>query len=137
MDLGGLRERDRLAVCYDDDDGYLHDRVLLAQTSRSKWIVATPHWDIYEENMEDYSLLIRAGELGGVGPRYSGMRRVRFDQGELRSELDEAIAEARSQAESLRAAGFVPNGATTAPPDLAAEAAADVSTDVHLGMGCH
>ena len=104
----GLRRKDRLAVSYADDPLWLHDRILLAQTGPATWIAASAHWDIYEGDASEWTILLRTGDRGGIGLGYSDRHRVRFKQSEIREELGRALDEAELEAVQLRAAGFVP-----------------------------
>ena len=86
---------------------WLHDRILLAQTGPATWIAASAHWDIYEEDASEWTILLRTGDRGGIGLGYSDRHRVRFKQSEIREELGRALEEAELEAAQLRAVGFV------------------------------
>ena len=114
----GLHPRDRLLVFYDgpDEDGsYAHDRVLLAQVTATRWVVCTPHFDVYLEDIEDYAAVYPEGRRGGIHYSLQHHPRVQFREADLRDRLDDLVADGETEAEALRDAGFVPNGDAVVP----------------------
>ena len=90
-DLGGLRPRDRVAVYYDGDD-HLRDRLLLYQTGPTRWIIVTPHGDLYEEDMRSYHSIFSVGKSGGVGVVLLVSPRVRFKQADIHAGIVDWLA---------------------------------------------
>ena len=84
INLDGLQVRDRVVVYYGEaEDEYYHDRVLLAQVSKYEWVVATPHWDLYVEDVQEHDSIFKQGVRGGMGPEHANILRVKFDHWEL------------------------------------------------------
>ena len=100
---GGLRPGHRLLVSYADDE-YWHDRLLLAPVRGSAWVVATPHLDVYMEDLVKYADVHRQGLRGGIPQRLLGDRRVRFDERKLRVKFAQLMADGQAKAKELRKA---------------------------------
>jgi hypothetical protein len=112
----GLQPGDRILVTYEDDPAcWMHERLCLAQVGPRIWVMATPHFDIYEEDLDEYSALHPVGKLGGVDASLVGRRRVMFKPDELRSQSATSLADGEEYARALRAADFVPNAPTGDP----------------------
>ena len=107
ISLDGFRIRDRMLVCYESGENrWHHDRILLAQVDTFSWVVATPHWDVYIEDLREYIAVYKQGDRGGVGPSLFGVRRVKFDQAELVKRLPELLEMAEDAAARERPAAF-------------------------------
>ena len=118
--LDGLQVRDRLLVFYEEEaedvgDRYYHDRILLARVSQYEWVVATPHWDLYIEDVRDYAGCFQAGVRGGVGQEFASVLRVRFSQAELLRRLPDLLVDGESEAAQARAPDFAPGAAPAQP----------------------
>lgn len=136
MSLASLRPRDLLLVGYHGDD-WSHQRVLLKRISRDskKWVVVTPHGDLYIEDLTEYTYWHKLGVRGGILPgtdRALYDRMVAFQTGYIRDNIDEWLREAAQEeaehvdggqlvaADGRAAAGAVP--AADVPIVLALEA---------------
>ncbi|CAK0877830.1 unnamed protein product, partial [Prorocentrum cordatum] len=57
---------------YDQEDNYWHECSLVSRITAAKWVVVTPHSDIYEEDFADALDLCQVGPLGGLPTKLSG-----------------------------------------------------------------
>ena len=77
------RPGDRLLVYYDRDDDLWHERLVLsARLPAGTYVVCTPTWDIYEEDLTDNLATEDLGACGGAPKGLRG-RFFRFDAREL------------------------------------------------------
>ena len=67
--LSSLRPGDRPLVYYDPEDDHWHERLLPSPCSRASWVVATPTYDIYEEDLTENLDVRKVGPRGGGGVR--------------------------------------------------------------------
>ena len=61
-----LESGTRLALLYDREDGFWHERLLLAKISDRRWVVCTPHGDVYDEDLGEALDVREVGPRGGV-----------------------------------------------------------------------
>ena len=116
VNLDGLQPGDRILVSYEDDPAcWMHERLCLAQVGRRIWVMATPHFDIYQEDLDEYTSTHPVGKLGGVDASLMGRQRVMFKPDELRTQRTRLLADGEEEARALRAADFVPNALEGAP----------------------
>ena len=66
VNLKTLQAGDRLVLLFDREDGYWHERLLLAKISDRRWVVCTPHGDVYDEDLGDALDVKVVGPRGGV-----------------------------------------------------------------------
>ena len=66
INLKTLKAGDRLVLLFDREDGYWHERLLLAKISDRRWVVCTPHGDVYEEDLGEALDVKTVGPRGGV-----------------------------------------------------------------------
>jgi hypothetical protein len=116
LNLDGLQPGDRILVSYEDGpDCWMHERLCLAQVGPRLWVMATPHFDVYEEDLDEYSALYPVGKLGGVDASLLDRSRVMFKRDELRMQIGALLADGEDYARAGRAANFVPNAPTGDP----------------------
>ena len=106
--LRGLRPMDRLRVCYEGEEAKSHDRILLSRISTSRWVILTPHYDIYDECILEYAVCVVAGPRGGVNHHISRYEHISFDWREVAKELGEYAVTGEDEAVALRAPGYDP-----------------------------
>ena len=63
---------------YDHEDGYWHERLLLAKVDRENWVVCTGDADLYEESLLEPLEVMQAGRRGGAPPVLASKKRVRL-----------------------------------------------------------
>ena len=64
--LKNLQAGDRIVLLFDREDGYWHERLLLAKISDRRWVVCTPHGDVYDEDLGEALDVREVGPRGGV-----------------------------------------------------------------------
>ncbi|CAK0877963.1 unnamed protein product [Prorocentrum cordatum] len=74
---GWLQRGSRVLVRY---EGYplWHERLLVARLAPSRWVVATPSGDIYDEDFMESDGVQRLGPLGGLGAGIANVEVFRF-----------------------------------------------------------
>ena len=87
-----LRAGRRVLAYYDEDDDLWHERLLLAEIRHPTWVVLTPHFDIYSEDLTDNMGLQVLGPKGSL-PRNFRAKVLRFDESKLAVQKD-ALMEA-------------------------------------------
>ena len=137
MSLASLRPRDLLLVGYHGDD-WSHQRVLLKRVSRdsAKWVVVTPHHDLYIEDLTEYVYWHKLGVRGGFLPgtdRALYERMVAFQTGDIRDNIDEWLQEA-AQVEAERADAVPGNQLAAADGRAAAGAMPAAGVPVVLAL---
>ena len=115
----GLRAGARLLVSYVGDE-YWHDRLLLAHVHGTIWVVATPHFDVYVEDLADYADMHPQGPRGGIPQKLLGDQRVPFKEKELRAEFAQLMADGQAEATELRKT-YAADGGGDGGQDLPAE----------------
>lgn len=115
----GHHQLDHLLVVYEGDE-WLHERILLFQVSPTVWIICTPHFDLYEEDLAECASIYRWGPRGGVPHSWSGHTQhphkiVRFNRDDLATRLPELQGRA-----AIAGAAAAPNasGSRDAQPGL-------------------
>ncbi|CAK0907225.1 unnamed protein product, partial [Prorocentrum cordatum] len=76
----GLCARDAVCFCLrrtaltrvEREDNYWHERVSLGRITSSRWVVVTPHFDIYEKDLSDALQLCLVGPTGGLPTKLPG-----------------------------------------------------------------
>eukprot|EP00959_Pyramimonas_sp_CCMP1952_P042090 880262-Pyramimonas_sp.AAC.1 len=51
--LETLQVGTRVLAYYEQEDNYWHERILVGRITATRWVVVTPHFDIYEEDFAD------------------------------------------------------------------------------------
>ena len=96
--LPGSRGR----VTYEDDPGWVHERVWLWPVSLTSYIVYTPDNDMYEEDQSDYeSVVMTSGRTQALA---EVPNQVRFSRPLENPEMLELIKQARVMSGQLRGA---------------------------------
>ena len=96
----GVRQGDRVLVSYEDDDWW-HERAILGFCPPDLVCIATPHWDLYQENVADYDQVLLFGPRGGIPAPARGMARVEFNVAELGRRIANFIVRARRSAPGM------------------------------------
>ena len=98
----GARQGDRLLVSYDGDDWW-HERVVLGFCPPLEICIATAHWDLYQESINDYKEIFLLGPRGGLPVHlYSKRdRMVRFNPDTLERRLEGLIIKARAASKNM------------------------------------
>ena len=71
--------------------------------------MATPHFDVYEENVDEYTEAYPVGKLGGVDASLLDRDRVMFKGDQLRARIGTLLVDGEADAQGIRARNFVPN----------------------------
>ena len=133
LDLDGLRPGDRILVSYDSDaSSWMHERLCLAQVGPRRWIMATPHFDVYEEDLDEYASVYPMGKLGGIHASLQDRDRVKFKNDELRTRLSALLVDGEADAQGLREPSFVPNGSDSASREARRPPAAALGSTTNL-----
>ena len=111
----------RVLVCYDLRAAHniLHERLLLSHVTDEKWIICTPDYAYYEEDLDEVEELLELGARGGVPRGLGGRRLYRFGEGEInRQTLPALLEEGRKlqEEELARQAALVPVPAAAPAP---------------------
>jgi len=96
----GYRQGDRILVSYEPAPAHLHERVLRLYVGLLQWVVCTPHWDLYEENLEEY-LTVEAHPGFGRSVLEPLRAAVRFNDIELADRWDRLVQRARAAAQAI------------------------------------
>ncbi|CAK0899810.1 unnamed protein product [Prorocentrum cordatum] len=116
--LENLRVGVRVLGHYDQEDNYWHECSLVSRVTAAKWVVVTPHSDIYEEDFANALDLCQVGPLGGLSTKLSGhilstdIVRFKRHQGRLLSEGKQLASEI------CQGLPEEPQGAPAPPPAL-------------------
>ena len=107
MAYDGLHREGLLLVEY-DDSSHLHERRILAFIDSETLLVATPHWDIYEERMDSYSACYQRGPRGGLPKAWAqkGSKVVVFKTGDWERRSVDELRKARDEYPSPRHGSF-------------------------------
>ncbi|CAK0796418.1 unnamed protein product, partial [Prorocentrum cordatum] len=110
----------RVLAYYDRDDNYWHERYIIGKVTDTRFIVVTPHFDIYEEDFSESLALCLIGPRGGLPTKLNG-HILRLDMDRFRRNEARLLGEGRQLAKEIREAEGLPEG----PPGALADAAAD------------
>ncbi|CAK0847428.1 unnamed protein product, partial [Prorocentrum cordatum] len=108
--LETLQVGTRVLAYYEQEDNYWHERILVGRITATRWVVVTPHFDIYEEDFADALQLCPVGPLGGLPAKLSG-HILRMDMGRYKRNEARLLAEGEQLASEIRdelPAGTVP-----------------------------
>ena len=110
----------------------MHERLCLAQVGPRRWIMATPHFDVYEEDLDEYASVYPVGKLGGIDSSLLDRDRVKFKNDELRTRLSALLVDGEADAQGLREPNFVPNGPGSASREARGTSAAALGATPNL-----
>ena len=101
--MQGIEPGSRLLVAYDEDPGFLHERLALWPVSEGRWVFGVPGPDrLYEQSFDDF---VYVGDVTGEKELPVGARRyevVSFDRPLSNEALDTLIREGQREAERER-----------------------------------
>ncbi|CAK0793192.1 unnamed protein product, partial [Prorocentrum cordatum] len=99
--LETLQVGTRVLAYYEQEDNYWHERILVGRITATRWVVVTPHFDIYEEDFADALQLCPVGPLGGLPAKLSG-HILRVDMGRYKRHEARLLAEGKQLASEIR-----------------------------------
>ncbi|CAK0841047.1 unnamed protein product [Prorocentrum cordatum] len=99
----------RVLAYYDRDDNYWHERYIIGKVTDTRFIVVTPHFDIYEEDFSESLALCLIGPRGGLPTKLNG-HVLRLDMDRFRRNEARLLGEGRQLAKEIREerAGYRP-----------------------------
>ena len=133
-----MSEGDVWFVDYGEQPPVVHSRLLAAHVQRSTWVIVTPDFDIYEEQLDDQNPDVSAVFQGGGGfgaalPAGINSAHVYGFRPMTAVQYQQVLTQARQYAASLRVQlGLPPPGLPAAVP--AAAPAADAEGKVWVAM---
>ncbi|CAK0892485.1 unnamed protein product, partial [Prorocentrum cordatum] len=116
--LETLQVGTRVLAYYEQEDNYWHERILVGRITATRWVVVTPHFDIYEEDFADALQLCPVGPLGGLPTKLSG-HILRMDMYRYKRNEARLLAEGKQLASEIRREEGLPDeplGALAPPP---------------------
>ncbi|CAK0817209.1 unnamed protein product, partial [Prorocentrum cordatum] len=116
--LETLQVGTRVLAYYEQEDNYWHERILVGRITATRWVVVTPHFDIYEEDFADALQLCPVGPLGGLPTKLSG-HILRMDMDRYKRNEARLLAEGKQLASEIRREEGLPDephGALAPPP---------------------
>ncbi|CAK0872167.1 unnamed protein product [Prorocentrum cordatum] len=116
--LETLQVGTRVLAYYEQEDNYWHERILVGRITATRWVVVTPHFDIYEEDFADALQLCPVGPLGGLPTKLSG-HILRTDMDRYKRNEARLLAEGKQLASEIRREEGLPDephGALAPPP---------------------
>ncbi|CAK0901538.1 unnamed protein product [Prorocentrum cordatum] len=116
--LESLQVGTRVLAYYEQEDNYWHERILVGRITATRWVVVTPHFDIYEEDFADALQLCPVGPLGGLPTKLSG-HILRMDMDRYKRNEARLLAEGKQLASEIRQEEGLPDepfGALAPPP---------------------
>ena len=91
-------------MLYNNED-WAHERCFLRHLEGSRWVIVTPHWDLYDEDASSYEHVGVYGPHGGMpkDPRdlrckFGRGKLVQFDLTELESRMPSLLRRANEYA---------------------------------------
>ena len=98
-----LQPGSRVFVLYDEESPLWHERAILAQIHTTSYIILTPDYDVYEEDLaETVGEIYRTGPQGGLPAPIMKEATHRFDSAQLRSELPDLLVQGAQDAEDAK-----------------------------------
>ncbi|CAK0865954.1 unnamed protein product, partial [Prorocentrum cordatum] len=99
--LESLRLGTRVLAFYDREDNYWHERVLVGRITPTRWVVVTPHFDIYGDDFSEALRLCLVGPLGGLPTKLPGQV-LRMDWDRFRRNEEQLLSERKELACEIR-----------------------------------
>ena len=105
--LGHLKPASRIYLHYGVQDEPWHERLLGVRVGASRWVVATPTHDVYDEDILEADAWAEANVRGGAPPALRGSPLFKFNS-RTHDETDALMEECRAYAKRWRMGEFVP-----------------------------